>query len=90
MTRSLSCGLRGMFAESWQYHPMGLPILALIIFTAGQSLLPRIHRERLAGFIRDRAAIFNLFYLAFTGTFVVFGTVRALLHWKDAWPHFGL
>jgi hypothetical protein len=85
MTRSLSCGLRGMFADSWHYHPMGLPILVLFIFTAGQSLLRRIHRERIAAFLQDRAAFFNLCYLGFTGTFVIFGTVRALLHWKDIW-----
>src|SRR5262245_4326239 len=24
LTRSLSCGLRGLFLESWRYHPMGL------------------------------------------------------------------
>src|SRR5258707_14511868 len=27
MTRSLSCGIRGMFAESWHYHPLGLLVL---------------------------------------------------------------
>src|ERR1044071_4195059 len=33
LTRSLSCGLRGMFVESFNYHPFGLFILALFLFT---------------------------------------------------------
>ena len=40
MTRSLSCGIRGMFLESWEYHPMGLFVLALFVVTAAQSLFP--------------------------------------------------
>src|SRR3954464_144355 len=34
LTRSLSCGLRGMFVESFNYHPFGLFVLALFLFTA--------------------------------------------------------
>ena len=90
MTRSLSCGLRGMFADSWHYHPMGLPILALFIFTAAQSLLRQTHRDRLVQYIQNRAALFNLCYLAFIGSFVAFGAVRALFHWKDLWLRFSL
>src|SRR5579863_1296395 len=33
LTHSLSCGLRGMFADSLAYHPFGLFILALFLFT---------------------------------------------------------
>jgi len=80
MTRSLSCGLRGMFAESFQYHPMGLLILALFIFTAGQSLLPKSYREGIVRFMQARATVFNAFYLVFVITFVSFGVVRALHH----------
>src|SRR6478736_844393 len=32
LTRSLSCALRGMFEQSWHYHPMGMLILALFLF----------------------------------------------------------
>src|SRR5260221_4422869 len=48
VTRSLSCGIRGLFLESWRYHPMGLLILALFVFTAMQSLFPRSLRDRVA------------------------------------------
>src|SRR5215467_11057825 len=36
LTRSLSCALRGMPVESWQYHPFGLLILGL--FLCGAAL----------------------------------------------------
>src|SRR5579859_5366978 len=39
LTRSLSCGLRGMFQESWNYHPLGLVILGLFVATIVISLL---------------------------------------------------
>jgi hypothetical protein len=78
MTRSLSCALRGMLVESWQFHPMGFLILALFLVTAVQSVCPRQVREKLRRFIETRALWFNGFYLLFVTTFVVYGTVRAL------------
>jgi hypothetical protein len=80
VTRSLSCGLRGLWLESWHYHPMGLLILALFGFTAAQSLLPRQARDRLAQIIKDHALLFNAIYLAFVAVFVGFGLARALHH----------
>jgi len=80
VTRSLSCGLRGLWLESWHYHPMGLPILALFGFTAAQSLLPRPARERLTQGMKDRARLFNAVYLAFVAVFISFGLARALSH----------
>lgn len=80
LTRSLSCGLRGMFQESFQFHPLGLPILALFIFLAAQGLLSRVQRAGIAGFMRSHAAVFNGVYLAFVISFVGFGTLRALHH----------
>jgi len=85
MTRSLSCGLRGMFLESFQYHPMGLLILALFIFTAGQSLLPQTHCDGIVRFIQSRATLFNALYLGFVITFVSYGAVRALHHLAITW-----
>lgn len=78
LTRSLSCGVRGLFLESWQYHPMGLLILALFVFTAGTSLLPAGRRERLARYMESRAVLFNALYLAFAASFIGYGLVRAL------------
>src|SRR5258707_15715148 len=40
MSRSFSCAVRGMFAESWAYHSIGLFFLFLFWLTSGQSLLP--------------------------------------------------
>ncbi len=78
MTRSLSCGLRGVWRDSWHFHPMGLLILALFIFTALQSLLPRPARERVAYCIKAHALWFNTAYLAFVVVFVSFGLARAI------------
>jgi hypothetical protein len=90
VTRSLSCGLRGLLLESWHYHPMGLLILLLFGFTAAQSLLPCSARKRLSQGIKDRALLFNAVYLAFVVTFVGFGLARALFHLGAGWLHQGL
>jgi len=79
LTRSLSCGLRGMFLESWQYHPMGLLILGLFATVAVVSLLPRSWQERLMRHMESRAVVFNALYLMFVVTFISFGAARALL-----------
>lgn len=79
VTRSLSCGLRGLWLESWNYHPMGLLILALFLVTVLQSVLPATMRQRLIGFMKAQAPWCNALYLAFVTTFVGFGLVRALL-----------
>src|SRR5215213_1034597 len=59
ITRSLSCGLRGMFAQSFDYHPMGLAILVLLSFIAVQSLLPQHLQGRLKSCLQKRAVAFN-------------------------------
>jgi hypothetical protein len=80
LTRSLSCGLRGMFVESWQYHPMGLLILTMLLAIAFASVLPPRLRERLSNYMESRAYAFNLLYLAFVVAFLAFGVGRALLN----------
>jgi len=85
MTRSLSCGIRGMFAASVGHHPMGLLVLALFVSTAAQSLLPRRLRETLHSHIRERAAFFNTLYLALVTLFVTYGVGRALVVCAFRW-----
>lgn len=79
LTRSLSCGLRGMFAESWGYHPMGLLILTLFLVVAGISLLPAATQRNLCRYIESHARLFNSLYLGFVGAFVCFGIVRGVV-----------
>ena len=86
MTRSLSCALRGMFAESWHYHPFGLFILALFIATAIGSLLPSAGKKRVAAYVESHAIVFNALYLVFALSFVSFGMVRALLEFFQHFP----
>lgn len=78
MTRSLSCALRGLFAESWAYHPFGIPLLLLFLATAAQSLLPRPHRERIRSRLEAHATFCNAFYVVFVALFISYGAVRAL------------
>jgi hypothetical protein len=80
MTRSLSCALRGMFLESWSYHPLGLLILVLFVTTAAISLRPAHERQRLARYMESHALLFNALYWGFVLTFIGFGVTRALLH----------
>jgi len=79
MTRSLSCAIRGMFSESWNYHPLGLFVLALFLLTAAQSLCRSSVRERLVNFMQTHASFFNGLYLSFVVVFIGHGLVRALL-----------
>jgi len=80
LTRSFSCALRGMFVESWQYHPMGLLILTMLLAIAFASVLPARLRERLSNYMESRAYAFNLLYLAFVVAFLAFGVSRAMLN----------
>lgn len=75
MTRSLSCALRGMFAESSSYHPFGIAVLLLFMATAGFSLLPKHMREQVREFIDSRSRFFNTSYLVFVIVFVTFGFI---------------
>ena len=87
LTRSLSCGLRGMFAESFGYHPFGPFILALFLFTAIVSLMPAA-RKRVAVVMQAHPMFFNGLYLAFVIAFVGFGTVRSLIEIIQHVPRF--
>jgi hypothetical protein len=78
LTRSMSCGLRGMFAESLSYHPFGLFILALSLFTAITSLFPFL-RRRVTIYMAMRPLFFNGLYFVFVFGLVAFGTVRAVI-----------
>jgi hypothetical protein len=78
LMRSLSCAARGLWFESWNYHPLGLSILALFVVTAAQSLAPKTLRNRLARRMDNRAALVGVLYLLFVATFIGFGAIRAI------------
>jgi hypothetical protein len=80
LTRSLSCGIRGMLGESLHYHPFGLFILSLFLIAAVTSLLPRSSKADIVRYMESRATFFNGLYLGFVVSFVGFGIVRAVLH----------
>lgn len=78
LTRSMSCGLRGMFGESFGYHPFGMFILALFLFTAITNLLPRA-RRRVQLWMEAHPMLCNGLYLVFVVAFVGFGIARAMV-----------
>lgn len=78
LTRSLSCALRGLFAESWAYHPFGIPLLLLFLATAAQSVSPRRFRNRVKSHLEARAVACNTIYAGFVVLFVAYGVGRAL------------
>ncbi len=57
---------------------MGIPILALFLVIAAQSVSPAAWRNQLRECIKRNAAAFGILYIGFAGAFVAFGTVRAL------------
>lgn len=80
MTRSMSSAVHGMFAESWSYHPFGVPILLLFIATAGLSILPRTAKQSVCARVFHNRKLTNITYIVFVTSFVTFGVVRSVLH----------
>jgi len=78
LTRSISCALRGMVLESWQYHPFGFLILGFFVCAAAMSLMPAF-RKKLTSHIDSRPKLFGRIYAGFVAAFVGFGIARALL-----------
>ncbi len=79
LTRSLSCAVRGLFLESWQFHPFGLVILALFVAVAAASLLPDPARRRLQASVDAHHRVLNAASVGFIIAFATFGVLRAVL-----------
>ena len=79
LTRSMSCALHGMLGESWNYHPLGMAVLLILLLTAAISVLPFGSKQNVRRFIETRASLFNFIYVGFVSLFVGFGFVRACL-----------
>lgn len=78
LTRSLSCALRGMFAESLRYHPFGIFILLVFVAAIVAGVLPTIQKQRLMCFMAARAIFFNGLFTVFVILFVSYGAARFL------------
>ena len=64
--------------ESLRFHPMGLLILGLFVFIAGQSLLPRSRQQRISDFIERRPAFFKALYVSLVAAFLGFAAFRTM------------
>jgi hypothetical protein len=78
LTRSLGCALRGLWWESWHYHPLGLVLLPWFLLTAMVSILPPSCRQPIEKLLEGKPILWNTLQLLFVGVFVSFGLVRAL------------
>ncbi len=79
LTRSMSCALRGMFPESWAYHPFGPLLLAFFILVAISSLMPDRWRTAWASRLQTHLRLLNIIFAGFVAAFVSFGFARAIL-----------
>jgi hypothetical protein len=64
--------------ESLRFHPMGLLILGLFLFIAGQSLMPKAYQQRISEFIEQRSVFFKALYVTFVAAFLGFAAFRAM------------
>ncbi|UCD75319.1 MAG: DUF2752 domain-containing protein [Phycisphaerales bacterium] len=80
ITRSMSCAVRGLFEQSWQYHPFGILLLAFFCLAAAISLLPPRRKVRLARFIQRHGRPASVLHIALITAFIVFGVLRAVVH----------
>jgi hypothetical protein len=80
LSRSLSCCLRGMFAEAWAYHPFGLLFVGVLSAIALWSILPATARRRVAQWLDRFPRAFKAAYAVLVTSFVVFGVARAMWH----------
>ncbi len=80
LTRSLSCAVRGMFQESFAYHPFGVLVLVFFMLAAVVSVLSKPRRRWLARFMERRSQLAGRLYSWLVGAFVAFGLSRAAMH----------
>ena len=83
LMRSFSCGIRGRFLESLQYHPLGLIILTLFFFTALLSLCPCTWREKAQRRLECHGRLATQVYWSFIIIFIGFGVIRAFRTFFD-------
>jgi hypothetical protein len=69
-----------MLAESWNYHPLGMAVLVILVATALISVLPLASKQAIRAFIETRGRLFNSIYVGFVVLFVGFGAIRSFLY----------
>ncbi|HEY3244230.1 MAG TPA: DUF2752 domain-containing protein [Phycisphaerae bacterium] len=80
LTRSLSCCVRGRFAEAWQYHPFGLPLFVLLVLVAITGLLPGTRQGLISGRLLEQHPALRHSYALAVAAFLAYGTARALVY----------
>lgn len=80
LTRSISCAARGLFQQSWEYHPFGMVLWTVFLLVVVTSLLQRTNvlaepDRRVPVSDRLIKVIYGLFVAAFLG----YGICRAVL-----------
>ena len=78
LTRSMSCSLRGLWTEAWQYHPWGPVFLAYLMGAIIVCLVPLDSRIGQAFAVVRRLRVTHVACCAGTAGFVAFGIARAV------------
>lgn len=74
LSRSISCAVRGMWSESFGYHPFGIVVVAICVATLLYGWLG----PKVGGLMRPRPRrIARIFWALFGTVFVMYGLVRA-------------
>lgn len=82
LSRSVSCAIRGMWSESWSYHPFGVLVLASAVGVAVWSLVPRALASRLRTRLQPVVPDARAMFVALAGSFVAHGVWRMM---KSLW-----
>ncbi len=80
LTRALSSAARGLFEQSWHFHPFGVPLLLLFVLIATVSVMPSTWQRRIATGMNRHHRPANLAYVSFIGAFILYGLARAIAH----------
>lgn len=78
MIRSVSCATHGLWERSIDYHPFGIPALALFALIAMTSVLPRTVKTPLENQLARHARPINHMLWAAIAGFLLYGALRAL------------
>ena len=76
MSRSVSCAVRGQFAESIAYHPFGIVLLVLFATAMLVAAMPPAPKRRILRTILRHTAMLNATYVVAVTAFIAFGIAR--------------
>ncbi len=81
LTRSMSSAARGMWEQSWAYHPFGIALLAIFMSIAVFGVLPARRRRPIHRFLLRHRTASHLAGTGLIAAFITYGVLRAAAAW---------